>query len=101
MSTDLDIGYDDDRFDKHSSFKSFESKINGFSSEVSGPDKDIFTITLMILCIIGMILALVFIIFGKKFKKYKSTTTETITTTNAIELKDMSSNREYQPVSNV
>ncbi len=54
------------------------------------------------LCIIGIILALIFIIIGKKFKKNKrttaATTTPTTTTAGAGGSKGISPKSEYSPV---
>ncbi|CAF3832602.1 unnamed protein product [Rotaria sordida] len=59
-------------------------------------------VTLIALCIIGIILALLALIFGKKFKKTKrSTIADTITTTKEPVVTDISPNTKYEPVSSV
>ncbi|CAF2755860.1 unnamed protein product [Rotaria sp. Silwood2] len=99
MPSDLDTIFDDS--DEDSTIDSSKSKINAFVSEGSWSGNKLLFIVLMALCIIGIILALLFIILGKKFKKNtRSITTRSTTTTKEVELRDMSPNPTYQPVPN-
>ncbi len=57
---------------------------------------------LIALCILGIILAIVFFVIGKKFKKNKrSPAAGTTTTTKAVVTKGVSQDPKYQPVPNV
>ncbi|CAF1430355.1 unnamed protein product [Rotaria sordida] len=60
-------------------------------------------VTLIVLCVIGIIFALLALIFGKKFKKIKrSTITDTIITTKEKPVViDVSPDTKYEPVSTI
>ncbi len=64
--------------------------------------KNIILAGLVALCILGIILAIVFLVLGKKFKKNKkSPAAGPTTTTKAVVTKGVSPDQKYQPVPNV
>ena len=57
---------------------------------------------LIALCILGIILAILFLVLGKKFKKNRNSPgAGTTTTTKAVVTKGVSPDQKYQPVPNV
>ncbi|CAF1279408.1 unnamed protein product [Rotaria sordida] len=102
MSSDLDVVFNNPKFDEASPFGGYKSKTDPFSADGSWPWSKIFFVGLMVLCIIGIILAVLFIIFSKKFNKnIRTTTTSTIVGAKEAGFKDISSNPTYKPVPNV
>ncbi|CAF0984826.1 unnamed protein product [Rotaria sp. Silwood1] len=102
MSSDSDTILVNLLIDEHSSISSSQSKTKTFSSEGSCYWGKALLIGLLVFAVISIVLVLLFFTIGKKLKKNKqSTTSDTITTTKTVELKDISSNPKYQPIPNV
>jgi hypothetical protein len=84
-------------------------ELNGNGTAITGgkrwwgwSTKKLIFAGLVALCILGIILAIVFLILGKKFKNNKkSTSTGTTTTTKSVVTKGVSPDQKYQPVPNV
>lgn len=63
--------------------------------------KKILFAALIALCILGIILAIVFFVLGKRFKQNPKPSTGSSTTTKAVVTKGVSPEQKYQPVPNV
>ncbi|CAF3524787.1 unnamed protein product [Rotaria sp. Silwood1] len=101
MSSNSDTVFVNLHIDGHSSFSSARPKTDILLSKGSGSWNNTLCIILTILCIIGIVISLIFIFFGKKFKKNKRSRSGTITTSKDVEIKGTSPYSEYQPVPNV
>lgn len=74
----------------------FFSIISGWST------RNIIIGLLIALCLIGIIAAILFFVFGKKFRKNKRTaTTGATTTTKAVVTKGIAQDQKYKPLPNV
>jgi len=83
-------------------------ELNGNTTSITGgkrlwgwSTKKLIFAALIALCLLGIILAIVFIVLGKYKKNKRSTPAGTTTTTKTVVTKGVSPDQKYQPVPNV
>ncbi|CAF1359403.1 unnamed protein product [Adineta ricciae] len=90
------------QIDDNTSLNDIKSRSPDFLSQGVWTWNKILFVGLIALCIIGIILALLFLIIGKKFNKNKRTQASgSTTTTKSVVTSNVAAGGRYEPVRNV